>query len=100
MIKEIRSGFVSVIGRANAGKSTLLNWLIGEKIAMVSHKANATRKRATMIVMHEDNQIVLLSCFSSLPVTFKHAHKSLKLNISSITDVKHFPVLCNFISAH
>ena len=60
MNNEIKSGFVSVIGRPNAGKSTLLNWLIGEKIAMVSHKANATRKRATMIMMHQDNQIVFL----------------------------------------
>ncbi len=49
-----------MVGRPNSGKSTLLNWLLGEKIAMVSHKANATRKRASMIVMHEDNQIVFL----------------------------------------
>ena len=40
-----KCGYVSVVGRPNAGKSSLLNWLIGEKIAMVSHKANATRKR-------------------------------------------------------
>ena len=53
-----KCGYVSVIGRPNAGKSSLLNWLVGEKIAMVSHKANATRKRANIIVMHEDNQIV------------------------------------------
>ena len=58
--KKIRSGFVSVVGRPNSGKSTILNWLLGEKIAMVSHKANATRKRASMIAMHEDNQIVFL----------------------------------------
>lgn len=60
MNEKIKSGFVSVVGRPNSGKSTLLNWLLGEKIAMVSHKANATRKRASMIVMHEDNQIVFL----------------------------------------
>ena len=58
--KEIKSGFVSVVGRPNSGKSTILNWLLGEKIAMVSHKANATRKRSSMIVMHEDNQIIFL----------------------------------------
>jgi GTP-binding protein Era len=55
-----RSGYVSVIGRPNAGKSSLLNWLVGEKIAMVSHKANATRKRSNIIVMHEDDQIIFV----------------------------------------
>ena len=55
-----KCGFVSVIGRPNAGKSSLLNWLVGEKIAMVSHKANATRKRANIIVMHGDDQIVFV----------------------------------------
>jgi len=58
--KEIKSGFVGVVGEPNAGKSTLLNWLVGEKIAMTSRKANATRKRLTAIVMHEDNQIILI----------------------------------------
>ncbi|MGB0429104.1 MAG: GTPase [Bacteroidia bacterium] len=52
-----KCGYVSVVGRPNAGKSSLLNWLVGEKIAMVSHKANATRKRSNIIVMHNDDQI-------------------------------------------
>jgi GTP-binding protein Era len=55
-----KSGFVALIGRPNAGKSTLLNWLLGEKIAIVSHKANATRKRLNAIVMHDDDQIILI----------------------------------------
>lgn len=55
-----KCGYVSVVGRPNAGKSSLLNWLVGEKIAMVSHKANATRKRANIIVMHNDDQIVFV----------------------------------------
>jgi GTP-binding protein Era len=55
-----KCGYVSVVGRPNAGKSSLLNWLVGEKIAMVSHKANATRKRSNIIVMHEDSQIVFV----------------------------------------
>ncbi|MGB1226561.1 MAG: GTPase Era [Poseidonibacter sp.] len=55
-----KCGYVSVVGRPNAGKSSLLNWLVGEKIAMVSHKANATRKRSNIIVMHEDDQIVFV----------------------------------------
>ena len=55
-----RSGFVSLIGRPNAGKSTLMNSLLGESIAMVSQKANATRKRSNAIVMHNDNQIIFV----------------------------------------
>ena len=55
-----KCGFVACVGRPNAGKSSLLNWLVGEKITMVSHKANATRKRSNTIVMHEDNQIIFV----------------------------------------
>ena len=55
-----KCGFVALIGRPNAGKSTLLNSLLGEKIAMVSHKANATRKRSNAIVMHNDAQIIFI----------------------------------------
>lgn len=55
-----KCGYVSVVGRPNAGKSSLLNWLVGEKIAMVSHKANATRKRSNIIVMHEDDQVIFV----------------------------------------
>lgn len=55
-----KAGFVSLIGRPNAGKSTLMNSLLGEKIAMVSQKANATRKRSNAIVMHKDTQIIFV----------------------------------------
>ena len=55
-----KSGFVGILGKPNAGKSTLLNWLLGEKIALVSPKANASRKRVNAIVMHGEDQIILL----------------------------------------
>jgi len=51
---DTKAGFVAVVGRPNAGKSTLLNHVVGEKLAMVSKKAQATRKRMNIIVMHED----------------------------------------------
>ena len=60
MEKSVKSGFVGILGKPNAGKSTLLNWLLGEKIALVSNKANASRKRVNAIVMHKDNQIILV----------------------------------------
>ena len=58
--ENTKSGFVAVIGRPNAGKSSLLNWLVGEKIAMVSHKANATRKRSKIIALHKNTQIIFI----------------------------------------
>lgn len=54
----MKSGFISVIGRSNAGKSTLINSLLEEKIALVSHKQNATRRKIKAIVMHENHQII------------------------------------------
>ncbi len=59
-MSESRAGFVAVVGRPNSGKSSLLNWLIGEKLALVSHKANATRKRMNFIVMHDNTQIIFI----------------------------------------
>ena len=60
MKKETKSGFIAVVGRPNSGKSTLLNHLVGEKLAMVSKKAQATRKRMNIIVMHEENQLIFV----------------------------------------
>ena len=60
MSETTKAGYVALIGRPNAGKSTLLNWLLGEKIAMVSHKAQATRKRLYAIVMHKNAQIIFI----------------------------------------
>ncbi|QCD52696.1 GTPase Era [Campylobacter sp. RM16192] len=54
----MKSGFVSIIGRTNAGKSSLLNFLLDAKIAIVSHKLNATRRKISGIVMHEKDQII------------------------------------------
>ncbi len=60
MSDKTKAGFVAVVGRPNSGKSSLLNWLIGEKLALVSHKANATRKRMNFIVMHKNAQIIFI----------------------------------------
>ncbi|EAK0826271.1 GTPase Era [Campylobacter fetus] len=56
----MKSGFISLIGRTNAGKSSLLNYLLNEKISMVSHKQNATRRKINGIVMHKDSQAIFI----------------------------------------
>ena len=58
--KDYRSGYVALIGRPNAGKSTLLNHLVGEKIAAVSNKPQTTRHRIQGVITRENGQVVLV----------------------------------------
>ena len=60
MPMSFQSGFVAVIGRPNAGKSTLVNALVGRKVAIVSPKPQTTRNRIQGIVNRENAQIVLI----------------------------------------
>ncbi|HKF53572.1 MAG TPA: GTPase Era [Candidatus Acidoferrales bacterium] len=57
---EFHSGFVAIIGRANAGKSTLVNALVGRKVAIVSPQPQTTRNRIQGIVNRENAQVVLV----------------------------------------
>ena len=56
----MKSGFVALIGRPNAGKSTLLNALVKQKIAIISSKAQTTRNVIRGIMNDEDSQIVFI----------------------------------------
>jgi GTP-binding protein Era len=55
-----RAGFVTLVGRPNAGKSTLLNRLVGERLAIVSAKPQSTRERVVGILSDESSQIIFL----------------------------------------
>jgi len=68
---EFRSGFVSVIGRPNAGKSTLLNHLLGQKVLIMSDKPQTTRNRIQCILTEDRGQIVFLDT----PGIHKPKHK-------------------------
>lgn len=60
MEKEYRSGFVAIMGSPNVGKSTLMNALIGAKVAIVTEKAQTTRNKVVGILTTEEYQIVFL----------------------------------------
>ena len=79
---SFRSGYVALVGRPNAGKSTLLNRLVGEKIAAVSNKPQTTRHRIKGIVNREGGQIV----FIDTPGVHKPGHLLNRRMMSAVHD--------------
>ena len=60
MTKSFKSGFVAIVGRPNVGKSTFMNYVLGQKIAIMSDKAQTTRNKIQGVYTKEDAQIVFL----------------------------------------
>ena len=71
MEQEFKSGFVAIIGRTNVGKSTLINLLVGEKVAAIANKVQTTRTAIKGIVNRENSQII----FTDTPGIHKPKHK-------------------------
>ena len=59
-MEEFKSGFISICGRTNVGKSTLINLLVGEKIAAIANKVQTTRTQIRGIVNRENSQIIFI----------------------------------------
>ena len=78
----MKSGFVNIFGKPNAGKSTLLNSLMGEKLAIVSHKVQTTRHRIMGIVNDENYQVV----FSDTPGYINQPAYKLQNNMNNFVD--------------
>ena len=71
MNEEFKSGFVTIIGRTNVGKSTLINLLVGEKVAAIANKVQTTRTAIKGIVNRENSQRI----FTDTPGIHKPKHK-------------------------
>ncbi|MCZ2259354.1 GTPase Era [Sporosarcina sp. G11-34] len=69
--KEFKSGFISIIGRPNVGKSTFLNHVVGQKIAIMSDKPQTTRNKVQGVVTTEDSQMIYIDT----PGIHKPKHK-------------------------
>lgn len=87
MKEEFKSGFVTLVGRPNVGKSTLLNKIVGEKISIVSDKIQTTRNRIHGIVTDEEAQVI----FVDTPGVHKPKHElgdaMVQTSLQSIRDV-------------
>lgn len=77
-----RAGFVNIIGNPNVGKSTLMNQLVGEKVSIMTSKAQTTRHRIKGIVNGDDYQIV----YSDLPGVLDPAYTMQKYMMRFVTD--------------
>ncbi|MBR5205662.1 MAG: GTPase Era [Alistipes sp.] len=81
-----RSGFVNIIGNPNVGKSTLMNRLVGERLSIITSKAQTTRHRIMGIVNGEDFQIVYSDTPGILKPNYKLQEKMMKFVRGAITD--------------
>src|SRR5438067_9489172 len=83
----MKSGFVSIIGRPNSGKSTLLNHLVGEKVSIVTDKPQTTRHVVRGIVTRPEAQIVFLDTPGVHKPGYRMNERMMKAVRDSLADV-------------
>lgn len=81
-----RSGFVNIVGNPNVGKSTLMNLLVGEKLSVITPKAQTTRHRIIGIVNKHDYQIVYTDTPGVLRPNYKLQEQMLSFSLSALAD--------------
>ena len=81
-----KSGFVNIIGNPNVGKSTLMNALVGEKLSIITSKAQTTRHRIMGIVSSEDFQIVYSDTPGILKPSYKLQESMMKFVTGAVAD--------------
>lgn len=86
MEKKHKSGFVNIVGNPNVGKSTLMNRLVGERISIITSKAQTTRHRIMGIVNTEDMQIVYSDTPGVLRPNYKLQESMLNFSESALDD--------------
>lgn len=86
MEKKHKSGFVNIVGNPNVGKSTLMNRLVGERISIITSKAQTTRHRIMGIVNTEDMQIVYSDTPGVLRPNYKLQESMLSFSESALDD--------------
>ncbi len=84
--KEHRSGFVNIVGNPNVGKSTLMNLLVGERVSIITSKAQTTRHRIMGIVNTPEMQIVYSDTPGVLRPNYKLQEKMLEFSESALGD--------------
>lgn len=85
--KKIKSGFVALVGRPNVGKSTLMNYLVGQKVAITSSKPQTTRNKISGIYTSNDMQVVFVDTPGIFKPRLKLDDYMDKASISSLNDV-------------
>src|SRR5574344_750667 len=86
MEKKHKSGFVNIVGNPNVGKSTLMNRLVGERLSIITSKAQTTRHRILGIVNTEDMQIVYSDTPGVLHPNYKLQESMLDYSKTALDD--------------
>lgn len=86
MATEHKAGFVNIVGNPNVGKSTLMNNLVGERVSIITSKAQTTRHRIMGIVNTDDYQIVFSDTPGVLSPKYKLQESMLEFSKSALTD--------------